>query len=127
MKHRIFIFALCILAVLILARYAGAETINWNNATQYTDNSAISAADQATIVTRIYHGATAGTATALLATVTGGGETWTGAIPYTRGQTGYFAATNEVGGQVSGPSPAVSYTVPAPGPKAPTTINITRP
>ena len=127
MKRRIFVFALCILAVLLLAKHARAETITWNNATQYTDNSAISAADQAAIVTRIYHGATAATATTLLTTVPAGGETWAGAIPYTRGQTGWFTATNEVGGQVSAYAPAVSYTVPAPGPKAPTTINITRP
>ena len=127
MKKRIIVFALCILAVLLLARHARAETVTWNNATQYTDNSAISAADQALIVTRIYHGTSPTTMTSLLATVTAGGETWTGAIPYTRGQTAYFTANNELGGQISSPAPAVAYTVPAPGPKAPTTITITRP
>jgi len=122
MKRRVFLFALCLIAAW---KVAGAETISWNNPTTYVDNTAISVADQATITTRIYHGTTA-LASTLLATVTGGLETWTGPIPYTKGQTAYFRATAELAGQTSDYSPATSYTVPYVAPKAPTTINIVR-
>jgi len=122
MKRRVFLFALCLIAAW---KVAGAETISWSLPTTYTDNTAISISDQALIVVRVYHGTTA-LASTLLATGAAGVTSWTGAIPYAKGQTAYFRARAELYGMTSDYSATYSYTVPFSAPKEPTTINIVR-
>ena len=128
MKHRIFIFALCILAVLVLARHARAETVTWTNPAEYTDGSAISAAAQATITTKLYKGLDHVTWGTAIAMVTSGGTLWTGPLGVAPGGTIYVTATATIPaeGVESGYAPYYTWTVPYVAPKTPAGIGITR-
>lgn len=129
MKRRIFIFALCILAVLLLARHALAETVSWSLPTTYTDGSAISAAARATITVKIYKSLDHLTWGVPIATVLNGGTSWTGNLNVAPGGTVYVTATATIPAenQESGYAPYYTYTVPYLAPSTPTAVTITRP
>jgi len=130
MKKHLFFLALFLFAFMVAV--ARGETITWNNATTYTDNTAIAPAAQATMTSRIYHSATGnGTDWSLFQTILSGGQSWTGALPsaYAKGSTIYVSMTNTIPaeGTPSAYAPAVSYVIPYVAPQTPVTIHITRP
>lgn len=129
MKRRIFIFALCILAVLLLARHARAETVSWSLPSTYTDGSSISAAARATITTKLYKSLDHLTWGVPIATVLSGATTWTGNLNVAPGGTIYVTATATIPAEAneSGYAPYYTYTVPYLAPSTPHSITITRP
>jgi len=102
-----------------LATAAWAETISWTLPTQYTDNTAISPADQAQIVTNLYVNGTK------FASSAPGATSWTGTLPLARGVPGTYTATAVLHGVESAPSPGVTYTVPFIPTKSPGALSIT--
>ena len=129
MKHRIFIFALCILAVLILARHARAETVSWSLPTTYTDGSAIGSTKMARITTKLYKSLDHITWGVPIATVLSGGTSWTGNLNVAPGGTIYVTATATIPAEnmESGYAPYYTYTVAYLAPSTPHSITITRP
>ena len=128
MKKRLLVFALCILAVLVLARHARAETVTWSNPTEYTDSSAIPTTAQAMITTKLYKGLDHVTWGSAFATITSGGTSWTGPLGVAPGGTIYVSATSTIPaeGVESGYAPYYTWAVPYVAPKTPTGIGITR-
>lgn len=128
------IFALCfwVAVAMLSAGSALGQTVTWTNPTTYTDNTAISAAAQATITTRLFYDVDQLGTPTLFATVTNGVTTWTGALPTAcaaKGFTCYYTATASIpaeGDVQSAYAPYVSYTVPYVAPLTPTSITITR-
>ncbi|MDA8122233.1 MAG: hypothetical protein M0Z38_06680 [Deltaproteobacteria bacterium] len=129
MKRRIFIFALCILAVMILTRHARAETISWSLPTTYTDGSAISSGAGATITTKLYKSLDHITWGTAIATVLNGATSWSGNLNVAPGGTIYVTATATIPAEnvESGYAPYYTYTVAYLAPSTPHSITITRP
>lgn len=129
MKKRILVFVLCILAVLILARHARAETVTWSLPSTYTDGSAITAAKQATVTTKLYKSLDHLTWGVPIATVLNGATAWTGNLNVAPGGTIYVTATATIPAEnmESGYAPYYTYTVAYLAPSTPTSITITRP
>jgi len=71
---------------------AYGQTISWTNPLTYQDTSAIPSDLRSTITTKLYFSLD-GVAWAQFASVAGGGETWTGALPAADGITGYYGGT----------------------------------
>lgn len=119
--------------LLFLPALSLCETFTWQNATSYTDNTAISSAAQATITTKIYHSPTgSGTDWVLFATVTNGAMTYGPvALPsqYGRGQNSYWAMTNVIPaeGTTSAYSAVYTYMIPFVPPLAPINIHLGKP
>lgn len=119
------------LVMALLPMVAQAATITWNNPTTYEDSTAISAANQATLTTKIYYAATSGGCVtgSLFQTVLNGSVLWVGTLPVVaKGSTTYYCATSTIPaeGSESAKCPAVSYTVPFVAPTAPVIINIVK-
>jgi hypothetical protein len=90
----------------------------WTLPTTYVNGEAISAEDQAKIITHIYMDGTE------VGVSTPGASSWEGEIDMVQGQTYVFAAKSEINGQFSVATPEVSFTVPFFPPNPPTDLVI---
>jgi hypothetical protein len=117
---------LSVLLSLLVVPHLRAETITWENATTYSDGSAVADADKAKITTYLYYRPPNGQWTGFV-TVPNGAQTWTGMLPAAilRGVVYEYNAANELNG-MTGPMIATpaTYTRPYLAPSSPKTIVI---
>lgn len=120
-------FAAAFIAAWGIWSHANAEVITWDNPTVYEDGVSIPAADIAALGTVIeIKGAGEADAWQILATVSGGLNTWTGSLPaeYSKGSSVSVRYKSSLHGLESAYADAISYTIPYVAPCAPSNMMV---
>jgi hypothetical protein len=130
MQQRLVVLVTCLVFTLFVPVRGFGETITWEHPTTYSDGSQIEPSKLPTIVSRIYttRHPKDDSSWQLLSTVSSGGQSWKGTIPYGNGVLAWYTVTSSIPGETveSEKATATWYRINKRPPKPPHKIKMQR-